>query len=137
MNGFISFSYTTSVLLGQTECQKKPDNNVDILPVYWANYDSGIVYQFRHTKQRKRLSGTDLGNLAKDLTDTFTNLNERLFKRRPAVDVNEIEEVLVVTWYNMFARINTKTLQVNLDSKKRSNSINVRFERLSFIDIKT
>lgn len=113
MNGLISFSHTTSILLSKTECQKRPDNNVDLLPVYWANYDSGIVYQFRHTKHNKRLSSIDLGNLAKDLTDTFTNLDERFFKRRPAVHVDEIEEVLVVTWYNMFATVNTKTLQVH------------------------
>lgn len=112
MNGFISFSTTTSHSLGRAECQQRPDNSEDLLSVYWANYDSGIVYQFRHTKQNPRLSNTDLANLAKDFTDTFPNLDERLFKRRPAVHVSEIEEVLVVTWYNMYARVNTKTLQV-------------------------
>ena len=112
MNGFISFSLTTSFSLKTAECQRRPDNNMDLLPVYWANYDSGHVYYFKHSKQNNRLSKTDLGNLAKDLTDTFTKLDERFFTRRPPVHVDEIEEVLVVTWYNMFANVNTKTLQV-------------------------
>ena len=85
-----------------------------MIPVYWANYDFGKVYQFKHSKQRPELTSIQIESLARDLDQTFGDRTNGLpITHRDRITADQIQEVLVFTWYDMYARINTRTLQVN------------------------
>jgi len=80
--------------------------------VYWANYNQGSVYTFRHRKNgEQKLSGKDIKGIAGDLDDTF-NKAQIPITRRPPISESDIEDVTVITWYNMYATVNTRTLLV-------------------------
>lgn len=109
----MTFSLTTVRAINTLRCQQRPSNTEDLLPVYWANYDFGTVFQYKHSKGRPNLSSIQIGSLARDLDQTFGDRTNGLpITHRDHITADQIQEVLVFTWYDMYARINTRTLQV-------------------------
>ena len=61
----------------------------------------------------------DIQGIAKDLDDTFNKAPLHI-TRRPPISANQIKEVLVITWYDMYANINTRTAQVKMKTSDES-----------------